>query len=834
MPCAPKENIAEGGVGVNKAAVQLNSSKDAGEAVEKDERATKETQLESIDEDCMQPVIGNMNAEPEPSGKWLNIEISLRDGLGVDKVGGDGKSSNSNTLVDEDKNTIADEDARRSTAQIGMVDDSAANSLARPVQMHTMNDAPMPVGMESIGAAVNDKLHGGKAVRLKPELIDDDTVRDANRYLLHDDSLSCNKKSAIGALETIEGEYSCLMPFNGSDNDLDTIDNDSKSKSVGFSAPNCDEESILQPPPEEADSGHALVGLNAGRSAPGGEIERAIHEDRLINEYDIPLIEAWVVDEQSLYLAEPVVDNETYATDEEVYIAEEVTGCYTFNKKTIAGLCSLILIALGITLYSLLKPTSAEGAMSIRKTQIQDKLEANVLLRGLRFDDLAVKDSRIAALDWLLYQDKMELQAASSNLGQRYILSLIAFEFGELFRSNVEWLSSRMECSWDSVTCNDELEVTKLELGQYGCMMLRIKSRQINVLSLLASEYQNITGTLPPEISGLKSLEYLSISSNTFFEYSGLTGTLPPEIGKLAELTELYLWGNSLSGTIPSNIGELTKLEILWLYDNYFTSTLPTELGGLEELTDLQIWSNHITGSLPTQLRKLKAPTILNVAANALSGTVPSWIGEFRSLEKLQLSYNGFSSTLPSELGRLTELTELTLNNNHFTGSLPTEICRLTSLTLLDTGSNELTGSLPTELGNLSLTELSLGPNQFTGSLPTELGNLTRLIRLNVGQNRLFSTVPTELGRLTKLWSLVLSRNQFTGTIPDEFNEMKSLSNLWIDNNQFTGAFELDISNLNGLCLSNNMFTGDLPSDIEPSGLFDDFDFGCGEPWILV
>jgi hypothetical protein len=68
-------------------------------------------------------------------------------------------------------------------------------------------------------------------------------------------------------------------------------------------------------------------------------------------------------------------------------------------------------------------------------------------------------------LDWLLHEDEMKLQATSSNLGQRYILALLAFEFGNLFRSRVDWLSSGMECSWDWVTCNGELEVTKLDLG---------------------------------------------------------------------------------------------------------------------------------------------------------------------------------------------------------------------------------------------------------------------------------------------------------------------------------------------------------------------------------
>ncbi|KAL3797895.1 hypothetical protein ACHAWO_009768, partial [Cyclotella atomus] len=193
------------------------------------------------------------------------------------------------------------------------------------------------------------------------------------------------------------------------------------------------------------------------------------------------------------------------------------------SGKIIAGLSTLIAIAVGLVLYFALKPepepftttttttTSTVPAhddeISIpttpisntssrelpRETQVKAELEANVLRRGLGFDNLDATDGRTSALDWLLYEDGMELAATSSNLGQRYILALLAFEFGAMFRSNnVKWLSSSMECSWDWVTCNDQNEATKLDLAS-----------------------ENITGTLPPEISGLGSLQVLSVWDNS-------------------------------------------------------------------------------------------------------------------------------------------------------------------------------------------------------------------------------------------------------------------------------------------------------------------------------
>jgi hypothetical protein len=100
--------------------------------------------------------------------------------------------------------------------------------------------------------------------------------------------------------------------------------------------------------------------------------------------------------------------------------------------------------------------------------QITQQLQRGVLKRGAnKFDELDDTDSRVLALDWLLYKDKMKLQSTSSNLGQRYILALLAFEFGYTFRPNVNWLSSMTECKWDWVTCNGELKVTELELGAH-------------------------------------------------------------------------------------------------------------------------------------------------------------------------------------------------------------------------------------------------------------------------------------------------------------------------------------------------------------------------------
>ena len=72
--------------------------------------------------------------------------------------------------------------------------------------------------------------------------------------------------------------------------------------------------------------------------------------------------------------------------------------------------------------------------------------------------------------------------------------------------------------------------------------------------------YNQLTGSIPPEIGNLTNLTYLNLRSNQ------LTGSIPPEIGNLTNLTRLWLNDNQLTGPIPPEIGNLTNLERLILY----------------------------------------------------------------------------------------------------------------------------------------------------------------------------------------------------------------------------------------------------------------------------
>ena len=65
----------------------------------------------------------------------------------------------------------------------------------------------------------------------------------------------------------------------------------------------------------------------------------------------------------------------------------------------------------------------------------------------------------------------------------------------------------------------------------------------------------NLTGTIPPDISSLDQLE--SDYINVILPNNALSGTLPAELASLTKLRGLNVAYNQLSGTIPNTFGAL-------------------------------------------------------------------------------------------------------------------------------------------------------------------------------------------------------------------------------------------------------------------------------------
>ena len=131
--------------------------------------------------------------------------------------------------------------------------------------------------------------------------------------------------------------------------------------------------------------------------------------------------------------------------------------------------------------------------------------------------------------------------------------------------------------------------------------------------------------------------------------------------GTHGHVTELDLVALGLNGRIPKELGSLANLRQLWLWGNQLTGEIPPELGGLSNLTGLSLSGNQLTGEIPPELGGLSNLTELSLADNGLTGEIPPELGGLSNLQGLWLWGNQLTGEIPPELGGLSNLTLLDL-----------------------------------------------------------------------------------------------------------------------------------------------------------------------------
>ena len=294
---------------------------------------------------------------------------------------------------------------------------------------------------------------------------------------------------------------------------------------------------------------------------------------------------------------------------------------------------------------------------------------------------------------------------------------------------SLNWDTDTAMDDWEGVTMNDDGRVSEVWLRDEGLDgSVSAALGRLDMLTVLNLHTNMLTGPIP-DLSGATMLEELYLANNAGYDADGnrvngpgLTGEIPTWLNGMANMTELWLWGNSLSGSVPDLSG-MTSLDKLKLANNDLDGGLPTADMLPPNMTWLIIDRNPFGGDIP-DLSSLSSLRLLWLHSSELTGSVPSGGMLPASLDDLNLRDNMLMGAIP-DLSALDNLTRLRLHNNSLSGAVPGSLGGLDSLKQLwlhnetdDDGmliGNNMFTSIDDGVGGLAntLIEIQLGGNMW-------------------------------------------------------------------------------------------------------------------------
>ena len=369
-------------------------------------------------------------------------------------------------------------------------------------------------------------------------------------------------------------------------------------------------------------------------------------------------------------------------------------------------------------------------------------------------------------------------------------------------------------------------------------------------LTFLQLSNNNLSGSIPSQLSNLSNLTNLRLSNNA------LTSPLPRSFTKLKKLNDLQINGNSglcapadaafqaWVGTITTYSGQTCPPIVSWAATTYSSTetdndaTLSLTVNISPALTEASTVT--VTAGQSTQTGVNHASSTSDYTVSSMSLVLPANTGS----TTFDVTIKGDDSYEPEEVFILT-LSPIA-NAPYLVGTASVTVTiadddaspdRAMLIALYDStggdnwttktnwkdeskpistwhgvtvsqnrvislglSSNNLTGMIPLELGNLSnLTGLSLSDNALSGSIPKALGNLSSLNQLILAGNDLSGSIPKELGSLSRLEILDLADNDLTGMIPTALSNLSNLKQLDLSNNALTSPLPLAFTKLTKL-----------------------------------
>ncbi len=299
---------------------------------------------------------------------------------------------------------------------------------------------------------------------------------------------------------------------------------------------------------------------------------------------------------------------------------------------------------------------------------------------------------------------------------------------GAYWNNNYNWLTQQPLNLWHGVTATADDRVTSLDLS-----------------------FNNLSGSIPPELGNLSELTALNLHSNA------LSGSIPPELGDLSKLTKLELPSTGLSGEIPPELGGLTRLTLLGLEHNLLSGQIPPALGNLKALTGLWLSNNRLHGPVPSELGRLANLTTLLLYDNAdLTGALPRELINLRNMQTLDLYGTGLCA--PTDAGfqawlRGIRTTLGVTNCDQLDRDALRDLYTATDGPNWTSSTNWLSGRPLNTWHGVStnaagrVEQLDLEENNLVGDIPLSLRDLTELRVLNLSGNTSLS------GRLSKTFT---------------------------------------------------------------------------------
>ncbi|XP_050289631.1 receptor-like protein EIX2 [Quercus robur] len=146
---------------------------------------------------------------------------------------------------------------------------------------------------------------------------------------------------------------------------------------------------------------------------------------------------------------------------------------------------------------------------------------------------------------------------------------------------------------------------------------------QISSLRVLDLANNSLSGTIPKCLKNIVPWQY----GNPIFETSLLIlydiwNELEYE-KNLAFVKIIDLSSNNLSGSIPVEISILSELRFLNLSRNHLMGNIPEKIGSMKELESIDLSQNHLSGKIPPSLSNLTFLSHLDLSYNNFIGKIP-------------------------------------------------------------------------------------------------------------------------------------------------------------------------------------------------------------------